>query len=281
MSGGVKRLLKSLLPARVVRTAFEVRGNSYLAAEPRRTFNPANLRSRASLQPETIFADTSIAQDWFDAHAAVIGVFGDEDMLGGVNPGDRRALYYLMRALKPCNVLEVGTHIGASTLFIARALKENRNTARVSTVDVIDVNDPVNGPWKQIGLPMAPKDLATQIACLSLISFHATPSLDFLKDTKDTFDFVFLDGDHRPHTVYREVGAALEKLAPGGVILLHDYYPDAKPLYPDNNVIAGPFRALARIVRENPEIAVLPLGKLPWPTKQGVNRTSLALITRA
>ena len=42
---------------------------------------------------------------------------------GGVNPGDRQAVYYLIMALKPQNVLEVGTHIGASMPHIARALK--------------------------------------------------------------------------------------------------------------------------------------------------------------
>ena len=43
----------------------------------------------------------------------------------GVNPGDRRALYHLIRSFRPAQVLEVGTHIGASTVHIAAALRAN------------------------------------------------------------------------------------------------------------------------------------------------------------
>ncbi len=39
-------------------------------------------------------------------------------------------------------------------------------------------------------------------------------------------------------------------------------------------------RALRRIMRENPSIEVLPLGALPWGTKQGSNMTSLALVVK-
>jgi len=64
------------------------------------------------------------------------------------------------------------------------------------------------------------------------------------------------------------------------VILLHDYYPGARPLFPDGNIISGPYRALERIIRENPSIEVRPLGALPWETKLGSHMTSLALVTR-
>jgi hypothetical protein len=62
--------------------------------------------------------------------------------------------------------------------------------------------------------------------------------------------------------------------------VLHDYYPGRRPLFPDGHVIPGPAQALERIRRENVRIAARPLGVLPWPTKQGVNVTSLALLTR-
>ena len=64
------------------------------------------------------------------------------------------------------------------------------------------------------------------------------------------------------------------------VILLHDFYPEAKPLYPDNNTISGPYLAMERVKKENPNITVTPLGDLPWPTKQGVNMTSLAIVSK-
>ena len=275
----MKQLLKTILPKPVLHAAREMRDFSYLAAAPRRVFNPANLHG-GEIRTDGFFADEEIARSWREDHGAVIGLLDDQDRLEGVNPGDRRALYYLVRALKPRNVLEVGTHIGASTLYIARALKTNKNRGRVTTVDIVDVNAPLGAPWRKVGLGMAPKDFANQLSCLNLIEFVTANSVDFLRGAQEKFDFIFLDGDHRSHTVYQEVSAALNVLAPGGVILLHDYYPGARPLYPDDNIIGGPFRALGRAMRENPEIRVQPLGQLPWPTRQGSHATSLALLTR-
>jgi hypothetical protein len=37
---------------------------------------------------------------------------------------------------------------------------------------------------------------------------------------------------------------------------------------------------MQRIRRECPAITVVPLGELPWPTKQGMNVTSLAVVAR-
>ena len=101
-----------------------------------------------------------------------------------------------------------------------------------------------------------------------------------MKKTDKKYDFIFLDGDHTAQAVYKEVSAALSILESGGVILLHDYYPDARPLFPDGNIIGGPFKALERICKETPEIKVIPLGNLPWPTKQDTHTTSLALVVK-
>ena len=79
----------------------------------------------------------------------------------------------------------------------------------------------------------------------------------------------------------KEAAAALKLLRPGGLILLHDFYPQGRPLYPGGDAIVGPDRALQRVRRECPEVSVLPLGALPWPTKDGSNMTSLALVAKA
>ena len=203
----------------------------------------------------------------------------DSDLYGGVNPGDRRALFYLVTALRPHCVLEVGTHIGASTLYIAQALKTTGIGATVTTVDLVDVNA-ANGPWQQVGLPRTPESNAQMLGCRDRIDFRAQASLAFMHETTQRFDLIFLDGDHSANAVYQEVAAGLRLLNPGGVILLHDYYPDARVMYPDGTIIFGPYQALDRIGRENSFITVCPLGALPWETKQGSHLTSLALVAR-
>ena len=81
--------------------------------------------------------------------------------------------------------------------------------------------------------------------------------------------------------MYQELPTALRLLRPGGVILLHDYFPGAAPLWPDGVVIPGSWLAVQRLRDEGAKLQVIPLGDLPWPTKQGTNRTILAVVVRA
>jgi predicted O-methyltransferase YrrM len=277
----MKQLIMAIVPRTALNSALETRDWLRLLTLPQQSFDPGRLRAADTLPLAEIFGDKDIAVAWEKDHGVIKNLYGDEDKFGGVNPGDRRALYYLIMALNPQNVLEVGTHIGASTHHIARALKRLNQNGRITSVDIVDVNHPERGAWKQLGLPKSPRDFARELECLDHIDFHTGACLDLMRTSRQRYDLIFLDGDHRARAVYQEVSAALSLLKTGGAILLHDYYPGAEPLYPDNETISGPFRALERIRKENPAIGVLPLGDLPWPTKQGENVTSLALVAQS
>lgn len=277
----MKRLLKRILPPPAIRAAARVNDRLRLAVMPKSRFSADSLRKASSLNLQSIFNDTAIERAWVEDDNRISELYGRGDTYGGVNPGDRRALYYLITALAPLRVLEVGTHIGASTLYIAAALARVNQAARVTTVDILDVNDNATGPWRQLGLSRSPADFASCLGLKAYIEFCAGHSVSFMAATAKRFDLIFLDGDHRSTAVYSEMSGALPLLVNGGVILLHDYYPDGRALYPDKATITGPFHALSRICGENPSIRVVPLGALPWPTKQGSNLTSLALVCNA
>lgn len=277
---GMKQLIKKLTPAPLWIASRESVSRLFLHTIPKSNLPSISPCDISSINLDHILNDGTIIKSWEQDHTNIIELYGNEDKLEGVNPGDRRAIYYLIMAIKPKSVLEIGTHIGASTLHIARALKRLKNGGVVTSVDIVDVNDPTHGPWKKKKLPSSPRDLASQLECLDHIEFLTTSCLSFMEKTDKKFDFIFLDGDHMARAVYKEVGAALSILNDGGIILLHDYYPDAKPLFPDNNIISGPYFALKRIKKENPAIDTLPLGELPWLTKQGSRMTSLALIVK-
>jgi predicted O-methyltransferase YrrM len=277
----MKQLIKKILPDKVLNTAIDLRDRQRLKAVPVCSFDSTHLRAASDFpSPLPFFSDPVTGDLWKVVHEEICGTFADDHIMGGINPGDRRALFYLVRTLKPRKVLEIGTHIGASTLYIARALKYVADDARVTTVDILDVNHPQDGPWKQLGLAMPPAACADLLGCADHIIFKSSPALAFMAEAGEKFDLVFLDGDHSANAVYREVSASLRLLNDGGVILLHDYYPGARPLFPDGNIISGPYRAMERIMRENPSIEVRPLGALPWETKLGSHMTSLALVTR-
>jgi len=112
------------------------------------------------------------------------------------------------------------------------------------------------------------------------VIFVVEPAAAVLESSGQRFDMIFLDGDHSKSAVYREISAALPVLNPNGLLLLHDFYPDGMPLVPDGNVEFGPAAAASRIARETDALAFLPLGNLPWPTKNGGNATSLALVSK-
>ena len=254
-----------------------------LAALPRASGDVSLLRAADSLRPADIFAAEPTAA-WRAAqaefNAAAIG-----HLTGGVNPGDQRAIFELIRYLKPRSVLEFGTHIGASTVHIALALRQlmeedPRVPRDLTTVDIIDVNDPVRRHWEKFGSRQSPAAMLEQIRADDLVTFCAEPGLEFARKTQRKFDLIFLDGNHAATAVYQEIPAALGMLAPNGVILLHDYFPGVKPLWADSVPIQGPALAVQRLRADGMAIEVIPLGALPWPTKKGTNITSLALAAR-
>ena len=276
MSNTVKGAIKALLPDAAVAGVAAQIDRLRLRQLQRETFDVASVVPERAVVPHEIFGNAELADASAQAVAAIGRAFGEHEREGGVNVGDRRALYHLIRHFKPHYVIEVGTHIGASSLHIARAL-EDAGRGRLSTVDISDVNAPA-GAWSTVGLDRCPRDLANSLDCGDRIEFHVEPAMSFLENDGPKADVIFLDGDHSAVAVYREIAAASRRLNPGGVIILHDFYPGGRPLFPNGDVVLGPWYASKRIASEINAIRVLPLGELPWPTKRGSCHTSLALV---
>lgn len=235
------------------------------------------------LLPENLFESSEIEKMWNDSKKE-IDIFRIPDGSGGINPGDRKAIYYLISKIKPSSVLEVGTHIGASTIHIASALymsqiKEGANT-NLTSVDILDVNSNVTKPWLKYGTKYSPAEMVNKLNYSSFVNFVTDSSLNYAANCKQKFDFIFLDGSHRADIVYQEIPMALKLLNQNGVILLHDYFTSMKPLWSDGSVIPGPYLATKRFAKEGADLFVLELANLPWSTKLGSNVTSLALLLR-
>src|SRR5262245_47449179 len=137
MRQAVKQLIKAVLPKPALLAVLDARDAMRLAVTPRRDFSRASALHRGPVNLEAVFRNPEAERTWHADHAAIKELFGEDDKSGGINPGDRRALYYLTRALAPENILEVGTHIGASTLYLARALAAN-GKGRITTVDILN-----------------------------------------------------------------------------------------------------------------------------------------------
>src|SRR3712207_6058039 len=80
---------------------------------PPLTCNGSSLRTVTKRDLAKIFNANDIHQAWTQAELELRSACRIEDgTTGGVNPGDRRAVWYLVKALRATSVLEIGTHVG-------------------------------------------------------------------------------------------------------------------------------------------------------------------------
>jgi predicted O-methyltransferase YrrM len=279
MPNFVKQTVKAIIPSSILTSAMVARERRRLAKIPKVRFDAGPLRPLSRTQLEAAFADGTIGNAWRSDLDKIGRVMPYVDIYGGVCPGERRAIYQLIAWLKPRRVLEIGTHIGASTLVIAQALASHAEPdSWLLTGDILDVNDPAQGAFSSLGTP-SPREGLSRLGIENRVRFEAKPALQLMRHLDQKFDFIFLDGDHSATSVYQEVATALDLLSPDGLILLHDFYPQGKRIYPSGMVVPGPFVAAQRINSESRGLNFIPLGELPWETKQGVRKTSLALVS--
>lgn len=280
----MKELIKRVAPSGALNALRAAESRVALAAEARRPFDASRLAQDDEVDLSAAMDDPAAGAAWragADVRDAALAV-GEID--GGVNPGDRRALFHLTFVHRPARVLEIGGHVGASTTVFAQAMAAGGPTeaARLVSVDIVDVNAP-DGPWAAAGLPSPPAARVAAIAPGLEVRFRAMSAATYFDAhaaDDGPFDLILLDGDHRAPAVYTEISTALPHLAPGGVILLHDHHPDGRSVTGSDDAAQGPRLAVERIAREAPEIVVRPFGALPWPTKAGSNMTSLSAVLR-
>jgi predicted O-methyltransferase YrrM len=238
-----------------------------------------------------IFELAQTAAEWpevsreIDRAIAAPGAASGKVSLGGsINAGDRRAIYSLIRALRPERILEIGTHMGGSTLSIAAAMRRNEGEGAgdcsLTSVDLMDVHGAPDAYWKRHGFPRSPRDNISAFGMSEQVSFVTADSAVYFQTCTGCFDFAFVDGDHSAEAVYRDVTSVLRHLRSDGVVVLHDYFPNERPLWSDGKTIAGPCQAVERLRREGAPLEAIPLGALPWPTKLESNVTSLAILSR-
>lgn len=87
------------------------------------------LPSSASVSGWDLFG-AGIEEEWDAVWRVVGGVFAFRNIGDAVCPGGWRGLYYLTRRRQAQAVLEIGTNVGASTLYLAVALKGGPPTGR-------------------------------------------------------------------------------------------------------------------------------------------------------
>src|SRR5262249_30652017 len=153
------------------------------------------LRYLTDADLRAFFSSEAITRDW-NQDKETLSVLDFPELTGGVNQGDQRAIYYLVHALNLRSVLEIGTHIGCSTVNIALALKRvaaiQGPPPRLTTVDLLDVNDPTTKRWLQFQSAYSPQEIVERVGVAPFVSFVKSDSLAFLANCQQRFDLIFL-----------------------------------------------------------------------------------------
>lgn len=133
------------------------------------------------------------------------------------SPRELRALYDLASFCSPrSKALEIGSHLGASSCYIAAGL--NKVGGHLYCVDT----------WENQTMPEGGRDTFADFKKnTSGVSKYITPvrknSFDLTRlDVPPELSFIFIDGDHSFQAVKRDFLTVQEWLSSGGVIAFHD-----------------------------------------------------------
>lgn len=133
---------------------------------------------------------------------------------GGIELETGEFLYSLVRITKPKLIVETGTHIGISSLYMASGLAENEfngvfDTKLITCEIFKELIIVAQKLWKDNGVD-------------KFISIYEGYSLE-LDIQKEKIDILFLDSE--PQYRYDELLKFYNQVRPGGFIIIHDLPP--------------------------------------------------------
>lgn len=134
----------------------------------------------------------------------------DDGLSGGSTEAEYLDLLYgLVRVYKPALIFESGCHVGAGTVTLARACRDNCH-GRVFSVDV----DPQMVVETRRALDLA--------KLRPLVVLQQTNSMTFLRSCGERFDFLFLDSDLKFRAEELHTAIQAGTVIPGAIVAIHD-----------------------------------------------------------
>lgn len=151
---------------------------------------------------------------------------------GSVSPQMGNFLRALIINIAPRNVLEIGSFIGVSSLWIASAMSEYQRRESLHCIDLFP--DHTNNPWCPGVILVNPLDFMSKNmhACgfQEYVTIHKGDSTQILpgiaRDIGEPIDFAMIDGDHSIEGCIKDFDLVDPFVATGGYVLFHDVFPD-------------------------------------------------------
>ncbi|MCD1147170.1 O-methyltransferase [Peptoniphilus sp. KCTC 25270] len=137
-----------------------------------------------------------------DEYLEKMRAIAEEDAVPIVEREIAEFLQFFLGTIRPQKILELGTAIGYSASLMAKTLPE----AKIDTVEIM--------PEMAI---MARTHFHNQ-GIEDQVQLHVMDAMDFVKETKETYDFIFVDAAKGQYEEYFQYG--MEHLSKDGVMLL-------------------------------------------------------------
>lgn len=153
-----------------------------------------------------------------------------------VSPTQRSLLQFLIQASRSKTILEIGTFIGVSALYMAAVLPSG---GRVITIEKFDrFADIAEKNFKQNGLS-------------DKISLIRGDAIEQLEGLSFSIDFVFIDGDKERYLDYFKKVDLL--LSPGGIVVVDDvfFHGDVLNNYPSSKKGRGVKKLLEHMATDH------------------------------
>ncbi|QHG19882.1 hypothetical protein GJB62_06235 [Nostoc sp. ATCC 53789] len=138
-----------------------------------------------------------------------------------MSKNERFQLYYAVRKLlptnsSPCRFVEIGSFAGSSLFLNQKALVREHNDLEGWAID----------PGLHPQLKLVLDNLLSKITHLRMFSHDALAQLQTIFERDHNYPpYIFVDGDHSYEGVKRDIANYYPLLAPGGLMIFHDYLP--------------------------------------------------------
>lgn len=163
-------------------------------------------------------------------------------MISGICQG--RFLSLISKILNPKSILEIGTFTGYATLSLAEGLQKN------GKLITLDVNE---------DLAYLPQKYFEESGFENQIEFRLENAKDFLKNSQDFFDLIFIDADKENYAEYLKL--VKPRMKSGSIILIDNVLWYGKVLEENESKQTEQIKLVNKLVTEDQDFenVILPL----------------------
>lgn len=124
---------------------------------------------------------------------------------------------------KPLRLLQIGAYTGDASLWLYENILKDSDSILIDVDTWQGSDEPVHHEmnWSTVETLYDAKTRAGQES-RKIIKYKGT-SDSFFKNSVQTYDFIYIDGDHTSYGVLKDAVAAYECLNVGGIIAFDDY----------------------------------------------------------